>query len=536
MLLGAWHKPMLAQSTYYFHNDKNFAGVFALGDGAFALTTQLIPSSNKKAFRLYFLDDFEVQDVIVSADATLLNVEVSASLAVLAFQNAAGFTIFTIEKNKTPRRIDFGMAPKYEVFKPCTMAINALGDITLVAEVAFTENNRYYNGFEVSSFSKQDEVLMSLLDTFQQPVTKKLLNIFTADDGVMLHYDQGVNTVERYETLDYFGYYANCAFGHILGKSTEVGQVLTTANDIHWTVLYSNLERRASQWRSTSVSLLQLDRNLNVISQEEKSTDVYKDVIYQSRVRQFPFGESINNFILNNDLDIIFHRLVEHESGYTLIGEAFSFGPGVTFLELSMDLIDQSETVLSLYDFVELEFDKTGGFRHGKIVTSISVNVLLEHVYTADVGQDGFALAEACVEDLLFRTITANQQHLTYVDYKLLNPYLVRYHRYVDQRDSSGLLSFTYPCNTVDPFDTLLLSKDYPFFRALQQFTVKVDSMYEKGYEKSEPFAYGITDLNAMHPPTQRDAYQYLLLHSNKIMIYRYNELCKELSYKLVEW
>ncbi|MFY0674467.1 MAG: hypothetical protein JXQ87_13785 [Bacteroidia bacterium] len=528
---------MFAKEVIQLNETDSFLGVYKIGVEPFTLTRK--PFYKKPSlfrYQVEFLLKGVNQSFLVEEKADLFNVVVNDNFGYLIFESDSENFIFRIEADQKPMRFDISSKQNLLRSRIIDAQINTLGDITLVRDIAFEEDFRTVNAFEIEIYSAEGKMLLSSLDEYKSDSDKIYKSLHTSPNGVLLLFDIGENSRYRFYILKQLVYASKDIYTFNLGRTIKVGNLLVEPYPKGWIVCFSNLIGPSWNLYSEGLSLYHFDHKLKLVTKNIISTQKFKDSINQSRVRKHPLGRSINNFIYNQELDILFTNLKVTENGIEILGESFNFGPGVTYTELSMGIRDTLETVLSIYEQLVFEYDINGVFLEGRILKGEMINILLDRVVTRAHPLKDYELAEECLELNLFKTKFIDGQCIISIKYQKLDPYLEQYYFESEQSVLSKKVDFGYPCESPTYIDTMLKSGDFPFLKKVHDFTYEVDSIYERFYEQSEPTAYKITDLNAMYPPDEREAFSYLALNNYLFLVYRHEWTCNQIEFDLIRF
>lgn len=530
---------LFATEIIHYTDFENFIGVYKLGSHPFAVKKSTF--IKKEGFVKYHVDfllsenDDDLSFLVTESDQ-LFKIFSNEFYAFAIFKNKSGIFLFRIEKGKGAMRYDIDPTLTYQYIEPLDANLNSIGDLTIISKVEIEKDGRIENAYEIITIGALGKIILRQLDEQKDVDQKVYKSMYTSPNGILLLFDTGLNSKDRYYKLEQYQFSQMGVNSIILGDSKTIGNLLIESYEKGWIVCYADLIGPRWNLYSKGISLVHLTPELKVESKNIIPTQRFKDSIYSARVQKHPLGYSINNFIYNQELDIIFTHLMIQKDKIELLGESFNFGPGVTYAELSMGIRDTNETVLSIYDHVFFEFDVNGVLLESKIIEGENVNVLLEKRFTSSHPLKDFGLAEKSVETGLFKTVNFGNQYLTYLKYRELRPFLSQYHLKSKMSLSSQYIEFGYPCESLTYIDTLLETGDYPRLEKLNYFTKNIDTTYEKLYAKSESPAYKITNLNAMYPPDTRKKFTYLTLNKDIFFVYRYEWECNELEFKLIDF
>jgi hypothetical protein len=530
---------LFAKEIIQYRDFENFVGVYKIGSYPIAVKqSTFIKKEGLVKYHVDFLlseNDDDLSFLVKESDK-LFKIVSNELYAFAIFKNPFGMFLFRIEKGKEAMRYDIELTQSYEYFEPIDAKVNNLGDLTLVSKVEVEKEGRTIQAYEIITVSALGKTILRQRDEQRDFDQKVYKSMYSSPNGVLLLFDAGPNSRHRYYELEQYQFSQIGVNSITLGETKTIGNLMVEPYQNGWVVFYADLV--GPQWNlySKGIRLVHLTPELEIETENIITTQRFKDSIYSARVKKHPLGSSINNFIYNQDLDIIFTHLRVYPDKIELIGESFNFGPGVTYAELSMGIRDTNETVLSIYDHVFFEFDLNGVLLESKIIEGENLNVLLEKSFTKGHPLKDFELAEESVKTGLFKTVDFRNQNLTYLKYSELNPFLSQYHLKSKMSLSSQYIEFGYPCESPTYIDTLLETGDYPLLKKLNDFTKNIDTTYESLYSKSELPAHKITDLNAMYPPDARENFSYLPLIENLVLVYRYEWECNELEYELIRF
>ena len=386
----------------------------------------------------------------------------------------------------------------------------------------YIQRNISHAGIEHTYVNQRGDITLQRLDSFSAGERKDIMEAVATENGMTYVYKQnGENRDLPGIAIDVCNLKGSLVKRILLRDSFHhlPSKVLYHKNQ--WIIAGYVLDHLPDHVKQTSgFFTLIIDSTGNEINFKKYNWKPIKDSLFNKTLRPIILGSpSPNSFRTNGEIDLLIEGIVTTDSGYSIICQGYSLGPGMTTLEFFLGMRDKGEVVLSLYDFVSLEITPTNIFTNYRLLDYTMSHVLIEPDLKTKLS---FGRANKLDKLNVFPINNLSHKGIFLVNYDTLVPRASFY--------SLGMDSLVLGSSLLIPLaDTMIYTEaernainDNKLLSWVDQFDKKTERTYNRLYQKSTKYAKGITKLDHWYNPRENRNNGWLWLSDEMVISYAY--------------
>lgn len=364
-----------AMSKQYI-NTSQVVGVYNLGRYSAALSNEggrLM--DNMQLYTLHFLDDkVKTQEIAVPLGSRVFDVESSADNSFMIFNGRNQVTVAVLSDTKSPEYISIETGENFSFYPISNSEIDQNGNVVLIrnyAENGFDEKGRQIvieRGTEYILISAQGEVKAKRLEKYDSEKPYYLVNIFPTDGGMVYLMEYNGRKKSEYDLKLVICDNNGSTRGEYKLTNEQTffpSDIIRDKGKLVMSGYYLNGTIYSSK-KSEGLFMCLLNPN---------GTELNKSTFDWGNMKQKLKDSKRSEFIFNGKMNVIIEKIAVTDVGYTIVGESYSSGSGITGAEFMIGGNSSNEMVLTVYDFVLFDTDLNGNLLGVNILEKDECNI-----------------------------------------------------------------------------------------------------------------------------------------------------------------
>ncbi|MEN8732890.1 MAG: hypothetical protein ABF321_09975 [Bacteroidia bacterium] len=503
-------------------NPAQVVGVYNFGRYAAALSNEGVRAMDQKQlYTLHFLaEGIANQEIAVPTGSSIFNVESSANNSAIIFNGRNEVTVVMIADGVDPEYVTIETAESFNYNRINTSAIDDKGNIVLVrnySQNGVDENGRQIiveRGLEYIHLAADGTVTFKRLEKQNIERPFNLVNIFPTSSGMVYLMEYNGRKKSEYELK------LNICddMGNPLGEYTLTNEQTFFPSDI---INDNGKLVMAGYYLNGTIYSSKKTEGLFMTILDASGTEQSKSIFDWDNMKQKLKDAKRSEFIFNGKMNVMIEKIAVTDLGYSIIGESYSTGSGITGAEFLIGGNSSEEMVLTVYDFVLFETDANGGLLNVSILEKEECNIEMAGT-SRRMGMVQMTSLLKKFDVLPFRGVENGV--ISFVNYKAKKGY------YATMNTSTGEISEGKPLD-INIVKEEVVDKDAEALVAGSSALTKLDRMgskLDKFATKTEnainKLEYGIEKVDVRFSPYAKSETGQHILSDGKLVSYQLDQ------------
>jgi len=502
-------------------NSSQVVGVYNIGKYAATLLNEGNRSVDQKdVYVLRYLDEnTKSQEIAVDQDSRLFGVETADNVSIFIFNGRQELSFVYVKPNARPVVKVIYTAENFQFYPVYESSINPNGNMVLLrsyAEIGKDMKGRdsiVERGIEYLNLNAMGDVTVNRLEPTDEELAFNVVSTFPTAAGNVFLMESNSRKKDKYELkLNICDKIGNLRGSYSLSQANTYFPSDIISDNGNFVVSGYYLKGNIFTAKKTEglfVTVLNADgtqKNLNTFDWENIKTKL-KD-------------KKTGDFLFSGKMKVLVEKITTTSTGYSIVCESYTGGSGVTTAEFLLGGNSGSEYVITVYDFVVFETNKTGELTN--------VNILEKEKSNIEVGGNLRNLRAIQMASTLkkykvfpFRSIQGND--IVFISYKKNIGY------YSTLNMSTGAISEGKEI-LIEPVIEEKVDKDWEAMKSnsgalskLDKLSQKVDNFEKKVDEVGNNAVYGIEKIDQRFNPYEKATSGFFILNDGKSLVYLLN-------------
>ena len=502
-------------------NSSQVVGVYNIGKYAATLLNEGNRSVDQKdVYVLRYLDEnTKSQEIAVEQNSRLFGVETADNVSVFIFNGRQELSFVYVKPNAKPVVKVIYTAENFQFYPVYESSINPNGNMVLLrsyAEIGKDIKGRdsiLERGIEYLNLNDMGDLTVNRLEPTDEELAFNVVSIFPTAEGNVFLMESNSRKKDLYELkLNICDKIGNIRGSYSLSQANTYFPSDIISDNGNFVVSGYYLNGNIFTAKNTEglfVTVLNADgtqKNLNTFDWEN----------IKSKLKDQKSGD----FLFSGKMKVLVEKINTTSTGYSIVCESYTGGSGVTTAEFLLGGNSGSEYVVSVYDFVVFETNKTGELTN--------VNILEKERSNIEVGGNLRNLKAIQMASTLkkykvfpFRGIQGNE--IVFISYKKNIGY------YATLNMSTGAISEGKQI-LIEPVIEEKVDKDWEAMKGnsgalskLDKLSQKVDNFEKKVDEVGNNAVYGLEKIDQRFNPYEKATSGFFLLNDSKAVVYLLN-------------
>ena len=499
-------------------NSNQVVGVYNIGKYAATLLNEGNRSIDQKdVYTLRFLDEnTETQEIAVNQNSRLFNVETATDGSTLIFNGRNELNLVYVKPNEKPVVKVIYTADNFQYYPVFESSINPNGNMVLLrsyAEIGKDVKGRdsiLQRGIEYLNLNASGDITVNRLEKRDEEMASNVVSIFPTDEGNVFLMESNSRKKDEYELkLNVCDKIGNLRGSYSLTQENTLfpSDIISDNGSLVVSGYYLNGSIFTAK-KTEGLFVAILDANGN-----QKNLNTFDWENIKGKLKDQKSGD----FLFSGKMKVLVEKIEASSSGYNIVCESYTGGSGVTVAEFLIGGNSGSEYVITVYDFVLFETNKSGELTNVSILEKEKSNI--------EVGGNVRNLKAIQMANTLkrykvfpFRNMEGNQ--IDFVSYKQNKGY------YSTLNTSTGAITEGKPI-LLEPEIVEKVDKDWEAMKnnsgalsKLDKLSQKAENFEKKVDEVGNKAVYGIEKIDQRFNPYEKSNSGFFILNDGKAVVY----------------
>jgi len=327
-------------------------------------------------YTLHYLDEsVATQELTLPLGSSFLGAEANDRLAVLLFRFQEDILMVSVDPGADPAYSSIRAKANQKYASTVFTDLDNLGNL-IVARYYYTYEGRkeIEQGLIFTTLDGRGNVLNERSESHEREFPFRIVGTFATSNGVAYHIESSYKSKNSYQSRITF-----CDNnGAVLGEyDLGIGEEQLYPSEIiydngKYVMVGDYLTGNVFNARKAEGLFMCL---LNEMGQEQSYTfydwDNLKETLKESKR---------SDFIFSGNMRVMVESVVNNGSGYSIVGESYYKGSGITAVEFFTGTQDENEFVISVLDFVLFDTDFNGNLTSVTLLEKEESNILMAGV------------------------------------------------------------------------------------------------------------------------------------------------------------
>ncbi len=502
-------------------NSSQVVGVYNVGKYAATLLNEGNRSVDQKdVYVLRYLDEnTKSQEIAVEQNSRLFAVETADNVSVFIFNGRQELSFVYVKPNAKPVVKVIYTAENFQFYPVYESSINPNGNMVLLrsyAEIGKDIKGRdsiLERGIEYLNLNAMGDVTVNRLEPTDEELAFNVVSTFPTAEGNVFLMESNSRKKDLYELkLNICDKIGNIRGSYSLSQANTYfpSDIISDNGNFVVSGYYLNGNIfTAKKTEGLFVTVLNSDgtqKNLNTFDWENIKTKL-KD-------------KKTGDFLFSGKMKVLVEKITTTSTGYSIICESYTGGSGVTTAEFLLGGNSGSEYVITVYDFVVFETNKTGELTN--------VNILEKEKSNIEVGGNmrnlrAIQMASTLKKYKVFPFRGIQGSDIVFISYKKNIGY------YSTLNMTTGAISEGKEI-LIEPVIEEKVDKDWEAMKSnsgalskLDKLSQKVDNFEKKVDEVGNNAVYGIEKIDQRFNPYEKATSGFFILNDGKALVYLLN-------------